>query len=87
MTFWKSKLGNNFEKSLIERYEKETKRELDGLRKLEENRVCADCGSEPTVWASVNIGVFLCIRCGSHHRGLGTHISVPKGCTGTYLWG
>jgi len=35
----------------------------------------------------VNIGIFLCMRCGSIHRGVGTHISIPKGCTGTYLWG
>ena len=27
------------------------------------------------------------MRCGSHHRGIGAHISIPKGCTGTYLWG
>lgn len=39
------------------------------------------------MWASVNLGVFLCITCGSHHRSLGTHISKPKGCTGTYWWG
>ena len=35
----------------------------------------------------MNLGVFLCLRCGSIHRGLGTHISIPKGCTGTYFWG
>lgn len=27
------------------------------------------------------------MRCGQLHRGMGTHISKPKGCTGTYLWG
>ena len=31
--------------------------------------------------------VFVCLRCASVHRSLGTHISKPKGCTGTYLWG
>merc|ERR1711971_881831 len=51
-----------------------------------ENKRCADCGAQGTVWSSVNLGVFTCMRCGSFHRALGTHISKPKGCTGTYLW-
>lgn len=86
---WRSKLGNEFDKSQILQDEPKLKAELDRLRKLPENRICADCGTTDggNVWASVNLGVFLCIRCGSIHRGLGTHISIPKGCTGSYLWG
>lgn len=57
------------------------------LRRRPENARCADCGAKGTVWAIVNHGVFVCLRCASLHRSLGTHISVPKGCTGTYLWG
>lgn len=57
------------------------------MRRSEANSKCADCGQQGTVWSSVNLGVFLCLRCGSLHRALGTHISKPKGCTGTYLWG
>merc|ERR1719354_322963 len=87
MALWSSKLGKKYPKAEIEKHEIETKKELDKLRRLPENRTCADCGTEPTVWASVNLGVFLCIRCASIHRGIGTHISIPKGCTGTYLWG
>ena len=34
-----------------------------------------------TRWASWNIGVFLCIRCGGLHRALGTHISKVKSVT------
>lgn len=84
---WRSKFGNGYDKAWIEQNEFKSKAEIDRLRLLPENRVCADCGVSPTVWASVNLGIFLCIICGSHHRGLGTHISKPKGCTGTYLWG
>ena len=84
---WRSKLGNDFPKEEIDRDEKKNKAELDRLRRLPENRHCADCGANDTVWASVNLGVFLCMTCGAHHLGLGTHISLPKGCTGTYLWG
>lgn len=29
----------------------------------------------------------MCVRCASLHRGVGTHVSKVKGCTGTYLWG
>ena len=32
-------------------------------------------------WASTNLGVFLCIRCASIHRKLGTHISKVKSLT------
>lgn len=84
---WTSKLGNKYLLSEIQNNEKKTKAQLDGLRRVHGNTRCADCESEPTVWASVNLGIFLCLRCGSIHRGLGTHISIPKGCTGSYFWG
>lgn len=85
MTEWKSKLGNTYLKTEIEAYDSQSL--LNRLRKIPANQSCADCGEKSTPWASVNLGVFLCIKCGSIHRGLGTHISKPKGCLGTYLWG
>ncbi|CAJ0634665.1 4439_t:CDS:2 [Entrophospora sp. SA101] len=45
------------------------------LTKQSGNDVCADCGSKGPRWASHNIGIFLCIRCGGLHRKMGTHIS------------
>lgn len=48
---------------------------------------CAECGDAGTTWASVNLGVFLCVHCADVHRAVGTHISKVKGCSGTYLWG
>ena len=84
MEYWTSKLGTKYLKSEIESNEASNKAQVDELRRISTNRRCADCGSEPTVWASVNLGVFLCIRCGSIHRGIGTHISIPKGCTGKF---
>lgn len=85
---WRSKLGASYSKAYIEQNEKRLFAELQHLRHLPENRDCADCHSKnSTMWASVNLGVFLCLACGSHHRSLGTHVSLPKGCTGTYLWG
>ena len=39
------------------------KRVLTALLKQEENRRCADCGSRGPTWASVNLGVFVCLNC------------------------
>mmetsp|Transcript_28971 Transcript_28971/g.52482 ORF Transcript_28971/g.52482 Transcript_28971/m.52482 type:complete len:200 (+) Transcript_28971:94-693(+) len=81
---WTSKLGKQYRKDEVDFNAAEA--ELNSIRNLPENKRCADCGTQGTVWSSVNLGVFTCMRCGSFHRALGTHISKPKGCTGTYLW-
>ncbi|PVU95732.1 hypothetical protein BB561_001625 [Smittium simulii] len=54
------------------------KRILTDLLKKEGNNVCADCFTSNPRWASWNLGVFLCIRCGGVHRAMGTHISKVK---------
>ncbi|CAG8600380.1 899_t:CDS:2, partial [Dentiscutata erythropus] len=48
------------------------------LTKLPGNDSCADCGVKGPRWASHNLGIFLCIRCGGLHRKMGTHISKVK---------
>lgn len=78
---WRSKLGTNYRKDFMELNEALLRKELHTIRDLPENSICADCGVRGTIWASVNLGVFLCMTCGAHHRSLGTHISLPKGCT------
>jgi stromal membrane-associated protein len=60
----------------------ENAKHLAALRQLlqrPENRTCADCqdpgpASRPT-WASVSLGVFVCMQCAGLHRGLGVHVS------------
>ncbi|KPA80303.1 hypothetical protein ABB37_04589 [Leptomonas pyrrhocoris] len=42
------------------------------------NNICCDCGESGTRWASVNHGVFVCIRCSGVHRSLGAHVSKVK---------
>ncbi|KAF2740413.1 ArfGap-domain-containing protein [Polyplosphaeria fusca] len=42
------------------------------------NGVCADCGNRNPGWASWSLGIFLCMRCATLHRKLGTHISKVK---------
>ncbi|OLY77826.1 UBA domain-containing protein 3 [Smittium mucronatum] len=51
---------------------------LQQMLRQEGNSVCADCGTQGPRWASWNLGVFLCIRCGGFHRRIGTHISKVK---------
>ncbi|CAN0874897.1 ADP-ribosylation factor GTPase-activating protein AGD12, partial [Linum grandiflorum] len=51
------------------------RRKLRDFLQQSDNRNCADCGAPDPKWASANIGVFLCLKCCSVHRSLGTHIS------------
>ena len=87
MATWTSKLGATYPLATIQKQDKQAHATLQKLRRRPENATCADCGTKGTVWAIVNHGTFVCLRCASVHRSLGTHVSKPKGCTGTYLWG
>ncbi|CUS07063.1 unnamed protein product [Tuber aestivum] len=50
----------------------------DLIKSVPGNDRCADCGTRNPAWASWSLGIFLCIRCASLHRKLGTHISKIK---------
>lgn len=39
------------------------------------NTRCVDCDSSNPDWASLNLGVLVCIECSGIHRNLGSHIS------------
>lgn len=53
-------------------------KQLEQILRLPGNDNCADCGQKGPRWASVNLGVFVCIRCSGIHRNMGTHISKVK---------
>ncbi|KAK4754330.1 hypothetical protein SAY87_002434 [Trapa incisa] len=45
------------------------------LRNIPGNKHCAECSSPEPDWASLNLGILLCIECSGVHRNLGVHVS------------
>ncbi|XP_062872247.1 arf-GAP with coiled-coil, ANK repeat and PH domain-containing protein 3 [Trichomycterus rosablanca] len=45
------------------------------------NDVCCDCGQTDPRWASINLGILLCIECSGIHRSLGVHCSKVRSLT------
>uniref|UniRef100_A0A8C4DDS3 Arf-GAP with coiled-coil, ANK repeat and PH domain-containing protein n=1 Tax=Dicentrarchus labrax TaxID=13489 RepID=A0A8C4DDS3_DICLA len=45
------------------------------------NHRCCDCGEEEPRWASINLGVTMCIECSGIHRSLGVHLSKVRSLT------
>ncbi|KAG6532207.1 hypothetical protein ZIOFF_006046 [Zingiber officinale] len=45
------------------------------LRDIPGNDACAECGAPEPQWASLNLGILVCIECSGVHRNLGVHIS------------
>eukprot|EP00051_Salpingoeca_urceolata_P014991 m.191767 g.191767 ORF g.191767 m.191767 type:complete len:793 (-) comp18252_c1_seq2:141-2519(-) len=45
------------------------------LGQVDGNDQCADCGASNTEWASINLGILLCIKCSGSHRALGVSYS------------
>ncbi|KAF2480669.1 hypothetical protein BDY17DRAFT_228522, partial [Neohortaea acidophila] len=65
--------------SISKRQQARNERQLqDLIQTVSGNDRCADCAAKNPGWASWNLGIFLCVRCASLHRKLGTHVSKVK---------
>ncbi|XP_028096433.1 ADP-ribosylation factor GTPase-activating protein AGD4-like isoform X1 [Camellia sinensis] len=51
------------------------------LREIPGNDICVECGAPEPDWASLNLGILMCIECSGVHRNLGVHISKVRSIT------
>uniref|UniRef100_A0A7I4YAL4 Small monomeric GTPase n=1 Tax=Haemonchus contortus TaxID=6289 RepID=A0A7I4YAL4_HAECO len=78
---WVAAIEEQIEKALQNQMSKPSTRargdreEVLALRQLPGNDRCADCGQLSPDWASLNLGILICIECSGTHRNLGSHIS------------
>ncbi|XP_039996256.1 arf-GAP with coiled-coil, ANK repeat and PH domain-containing protein 1 isoform X2 [Xiphias gladius] len=61
--------------------EKEGCKALEEVQAIPGNRQCCDCGEPGPDWASINLGITLCIVCSGIHRSLGVHFSKVRSLT------
>ncbi|KAL8177066.1 UNVERIFIED_CONTAM: Arf-GAP with coiled-coil, ANK repeat and PH domain-containing protein 1 [Gekko kuhli] len=54
---------------------------VDQVQRLEGNAQCCDCREPAPEWASINLGITLCIECSGIHRSLGVHFSKVRSLT------
>ncbi|XP_068785605.1 arf-GAP with coiled-coil, ANK repeat and PH domain-containing protein 1 isoform X2 [Struthio camelus] len=57
------------------------RRVLEQVLGLEGNATCCDCREPAPEWASINLGITLCIECSGIHRSLGVHFSKVRSLT------
>ncbi|XP_055958090.1 arf-GAP with coiled-coil, ANK repeat and PH domain-containing protein 2 isoform X2 [Patella vulgata] len=51
------------------------------LLQIPGNDKCCDCGASDPRWASINLGITLCIECSGIHRSFGVHMSKVRSIT------
>ena len=48
--------------------ENEGRKALEEVQAIQGNKQCCDCGEPGPDWASINLGITLCIVCSGIHR-------------------
>ena len=71
------KMSRNDKSSVSQLQNDQHKKILTSLLREEGNRRCADCFSRGPTWASVNLGVFVCLNCSGEER----NVSMPRSLT------
>ena len=74
-------MSSNSKTSVSKAQNEQHKKILSQLLKLDCNRRCCDCSARGPTWASVNLGLFVCLNCSGIHRSLGTHLSKVRSTT------
>ncbi|XP_059831229.1 arf-GAP with coiled-coil, ANK repeat and PH domain-containing protein 2-like isoform X1 [Hypanus sabinus] len=54
---------------------------LEQVQSIAGNALCCDCNEPLPEWASINLGITLCIECSGIHRSLGVHFSKVRSLT------
>jgi len=81
MIYGYSKLGNKYDKILVENNDAKYHEEL---KQMYRKKKCADCNSDNANWATLKRGVFVCVNCAQVLRADASN--KVKSCLGTYLW-
>ena len=51
---------------------------ISDIINTQNNNVCFDCGFPKPKWASINNGIFLCLKCAGVHRNFGVRFSIIR---------